>query len=175
MRVFLQHAKYYEWAPVPADVKVTQADIDAGRVKPSASGGHLMKVTLPAPYDGHSTMFSITEGQVISKIIHAYCENSKCAVVSTRAEAVARHIRENLAHHTHSKWVTRVEVEDDGPNEAEFRAALAPHLEADHGSAPGKNIEADDVDALVKAYMTPIGAAGHVDHLTKHFRIGGAK
>jgi len=172
MRIVVHHAKYYDWQPVPEGVEVSKADIAARRVKPDNAGtGYLMRVPVEHPTGTH-TEIQAGEHTIIGKIIQAYTENGRQGEILTRRAAVARLLQQNvLPHHTHPKWMQKVEVHDDGPDEKLFRSLIAPHLDADHASAPGKNIEPEDVEDLVKAYLEPVDAAGHVAHLSAHFKV----
>lgn len=173
MHIVVHVNKFYDWLPVPDGTDVTEADVKAGRVKPGVNGGWTMKV--PREKDSHTDVL-MPEHAVIQTIIQAYCENGRCGNILTRKEAVARHLGVGvMPHHAHPKWMKNIEVEDDGPDEALFRKMLAPHLEADHGTAGGKNIDADDLEALVEAYMETLDAHGHAKHLHGHFKIAGAK
>ena len=58
MRITVHVSGHYDWAPVPEDVKVTEADLKAKRVKPGADGKYLMRVNRtrapPMPPHGYS-------------------------------------------------------------------------------------------------------------------------
>lgn len=154
---------YYDWEPVPADTKVTEADIKAQRVKPAANGGYSMRVSKKG--DTHTTI-SLPESQVVAAIIDEMTRGDKKAM--TRSEAVARYLsRHVMHHHAHKKWMEEVEVSDSGPDEALFRAELQRHVDAG-------NIDVLDVDSLVAAYLTPATSDSHSDHLHDHFGIEGA-
>jgi len=125
MRIVAHVSKFYDWTPVPSDVTVTQADITAERVKPASGGGWLMKVTKSVPTH---TVATIPEEQVIAKIIHDKCRPEGGRTL-TRQQAVAFYMSENvMPHHAHKTFITKFEVDDDGPDEKMFRAQLAPHI-----------------------------------------------
>ena len=126
MRVVVHVKKFYDWEPVPGDVVVTQADINAERVKPAANdGGWLMKVT--KTIKSH-TQVNLPEEQIIAKIIHDRTRPEGGRVL-TRKQAVAFYLSENvMPHHAHRSWISGVEVHDDGPDEKLIRAMLAPHV-----------------------------------------------
>ena len=170
MHIVVHVRGYYDWQPVPADTEVTPQDIAANRVRPSSNGGYNMRVQ--CNQDTHVTV-GVSEASIIATIIHAYTENGKCGAVLTRAEAVARLLATQVMPlHAHPKWFKEIECNDDtGPDEKLFMDTITPHLDADHGRAPGKNIEPDDLDDLRAAYMTPFDADDHVDHLHKHFKV----
>jgi hypothetical protein len=164
MRIVVHHSKFYDWDPVPEDVVVTQTDIASGKVKPAGrGGGWLMRVT--KEMDTH-TEIQIPESQVIAKIIHDKTRPEGGREL-TRKQAIAFYLSEHvMPHHAHRSWVSKVDVHDDGPDEALFRAALAPHVAAE-------NIAAEDVDAHVEAYMEPATDKDHIDHLHTHFKVKG--
>jgi hypothetical protein len=176
MRIVVYHSKFYDWEPVPSDVKVTAADLASGKAKPMARGeGYLMKVTKtpapgPAGKPGETyTEIALSEAQIIAKIIHDKCRPEGGRTLS-RKQAVAMYLSEHtMPHHAERAWLNRVEVLDDGPNEALLREMLAPHI------ASGTHMEPDEVDAFVAAYMEKADAMDHVKHLHAHFRIDKAK
>lgn len=161
MRVIIHVSNHNSWEPVSTDVTVTPQDVAAGRVRPAAQGGFLMRV--PRKGDTHVET-TLAEHTIIAQIIRTYTDKGKQAIILTRAEAVAEYLAsEVVPHWTNRKHMKHIEVHDDGPSEELFRAMIAPHLEADHGRAQGKNIDAEDVDDLVKAYMTP-PKSDHAEH-----------
>lgn len=161
MRIVIHVSGYFDWRKAPPGLKVTEADIKSNQVREAADGSYQVRV--PITGKTHTTVM-LPENQLIQTIIRAYCEDARCGEILTRQQAVARHLASMVVpHHTHRKWMTDIEVEDDGPSEELFRAMIAPHLDADHGKAPGKNIEPEDVDELVEAYMScPNVDAEHV-------------
>jgi hypothetical protein len=163
MRVTVHLNKFYDWVPVPDDVKVTDADIKAEKVKPSGGGGYLMRV--PKVGDTHTTV-TMPEEQVIAKIIHDKTRPEGGRTL-TRKQAVAFYLSEHvMPQQAHRTWITKVEVHDpDGPDEAMMRAMLAPHV------ASG-NIDAADVEAHVAAYKETATSDDHVAQLHAHFRVG---
>jgi hypothetical protein len=166
---------HYDWLPVPADVTVTPHDVAAGRVKPAANGGYSMRAEITGDAvaaDAHNES-CISEQHIINEIIRAYTDKGKQKLILTRHEAVTVIMNDLIVpHHTHRRWMKHIDVHDDGgPDEALFRASIAPHLEADHGRAPGKNIDAEDVEEMVAAYLTPMTEDDHRDHLHAHFKL----
>lgn len=169
MRIVVHVSGYYSWEPVPEGVQVTKQDLDAGRAREGAHGRYLMRV--PKKGDTYNET-AVAEDDIVATILHAYCEHGRCGAILTRKEAVARLLGTLVyPHHIHRKWMKHVEIHDDGPCEKLFREMLAPHLEADHGKAPGKNVEAEDFEDLLKAYMEPATADHHADHLHAHFKL----
>jgi hypothetical protein len=164
MRIVIHHTEFYDWEPVPDDVQVTDADIRAGKVKPLARGaGWLMKVTKEIAGGTH-TQLNLPEEQILAKIVHDKTRPEGGRILS-RKEAVALFVAENiLPHQAPRKSLTKFEVHDDGPDEKLARAFLAPHIEAN-------NIEKDDLEEHIAAYLEPTQAVDHVDHLHTHFKI----
>ena|SRR5277367_3433398 len=165
MRIVAHHSKFYDWEPVPDDVKVTVADLASGKAKPMARGaGYLMKVTKELPTH---TEIMLPEAQVIAKIIDDKTRPSGGRTLS-RKDAVAFYLSEHvMPNHAHRTWVTKFEVQDDGPDEKLARAMLGEHVTAG-------NIEASDLEAHVAAYMEKTSNADHGMHLTTHFKVKGA-
>jgi hypothetical protein len=166
MRIVAHHSKFYDWEPVPADVKVTAADLASGKAKPMMRGeGYLMKVTKDAPSGSTFTEIHISEAQICAKIIHDKCRPEGGRML-TRKEAVGMYLSEHtLPHHAERAWLTKVEVEDSGPDEVLMRQMLMPHAES------ATHIEPEEVDAVVANYMQPANADDHVHHLRRHFRL----
>jgi hypothetical protein len=162
MRIVVHLNKFYDWVPVPDDVKVTDGDIKSEKVKPSGSGGYLMKVVKEGVT--HTTV-TMPEEQVIAKIIHDKTRPEGGRTL-TRKQAIAFYLSENIMpHHAHRTWITGVEVHDsDGHDESMLRAKLAEHVAAG-------NIEAGEVDAHVAAYTESATADDHVAHLHSHFKV----
>lgn len=198
MRIVVHHKKVYDWVPVPDDVIVTKADIAAEKVKPSGSGGYLMKVTKSEPTH---TVILLPEEQVIAKIIHEKTRPEGGRTL-TRKQAVSFYLSENIMpNHAHRSWVTKIEVEnDDGPNEEMVRSMLAPHVEAHadrihactakhtHSSDPSvrcavcdhvhgvdvmdvPNIDPTELEDHVSKYMETATVDDHVKHLHGHFKV----
>ena len=159
----------YDLLELPEGVPVTEEDKLSKRVIPSANGGWRAR----ALKKGDTfVVMQITEATIVQKIIQKYAENMRCGKILTRHEAATAIMEENLmAGHFHSKHVQSFEAHDDGPSRELFLSALAPHLDADHGYAIGmKNIDKEDVDALVDAYMMKEPEEVHPDSPTKAMR-----
>jgi len=166
MRITIHHHKHYDWEPLPPDVEPTQADISAGRVKPAQSGKWLMRVT-KSTGDGEHTAAMVGENDIIHTILRVMRHDR---IVLTRKEAVARILGGAvLPHHTHRSWLRDIEVHDGTPemSESEIRAFFDRYREA-------IDLDDDDVNALVAAYLEPATAEHHVEHLKRHFKIKGA-
>jgi hypothetical protein len=111
MRVVVHLAKFYDWVPVPPDVKVAEADVKADRVKPAADGGWLMKVTKEA--DTYTTVL-LPEHQIVAKIIDEKTRSSGGRTLS-RKQAVGFYLSEHvMPQHAHRTWIKGFEVHDDG-------------------------------------------------------------
>jgi hypothetical protein len=165
MRIVLHHSKFYDDVPVPADVKVTPADIAAGKVKPAANGGFTMRVTREIPEGTHSQI-NLPEYEIAAKVIE---EKVRRNTTVTRKQAVALYLTEySLPLHAHRSWLTKVEVHDDGADPAALKAELDRHVAAG-------NIDPADVEEHMAAYTQTTTADDHVDHLHKHFRINTSK
>jgi hypothetical protein len=161
MRVVAHHSKNYNWVPVPADVTVTQPDIDAGLVKRNISGGWSMRVT--ETRDGHTT-FTIAESDIIGQIVFEKCRPTGGRTL-TRQQAVAFFIHEmQLQHHCQRVWLTGFEVDDDGPDAELCKAVLAEHVKAG-------NITEADADAHMAAYAESATADDHAAHLQAFFKV----
>jgi hypothetical protein len=124
MHVVAYLSKFYDWVPVPDDVKVTPADIAAERVRPAANGGYRMRVTKKAPT--YMTVH-LSEAQICAKIIHEKTRPEGGRVL-TRNQAIAFYVGENhLPIHAKREWITKIEVDDDGPEPELLAAMLKPH------------------------------------------------
>lgn len=171
MHITVTVDQHYDWEPVPPETEVTPQDVSAGRVRPGQRAG-TYDMRVQRKVDTH-TFIALNEETIIATIVHAYTEHGKCGVMLTRAEAIARHLSTVvMPNWAHPKWMKGFEIHDDaGPNEAMIRRMVAPHLLADHGRAPGKNIEPSDLEEMVATYMQKADTAHHVDHLHKHFKV----
>lgn len=169
MRVIIEVSQFHDWVPCPPDVKVTPQDIASGAVKPSARGdGHDMKVVRKQA--SHTTI-AIAESTIIARIIHELMPQYGGRQL-TRKQAVANLLAMNvMPYHAHPKHFRGVVVDtDDGPNEAELRAALEPYTTAKHASGV-MLIDPEDVEDIVKKYLEPASAQEHAEHLHAHFNI----
>ncbi len=174
MRVVVHHTKFIEWEPVPADVVVTQADQDAGRVKPNGRGGWLMRVVKTAK-DGTHTTVHVSEETLIEKIVHekARLDGGR---TFTRKQALEALLRENCFPHTLvPTTISKIEIHDDQHemSEERFRAILAAKNVV-HARTGLPIIHPDDHDEHVAAYLEKADAAAHVAHLHASFRVKGA-
>lgn len=160
MHIIVHVAGYYDWEPLPPGVQATEEDVKAKRVKPGLNGAVLMRV--PRKGTTHTTV-ALPEQELGALIV---ADMIRDRVVRTRADAVAHYLaRLVMPHHAHPKWIRDFEVSDDGADESAFRALVATHVAAG-------NIEAEDVEDMVAAYLTPIPAG--VDHLRRHFKVARA-
>lgn len=170
MRIVVHVSAFYDWAPVPDDVEVTAADVKSGRVKPGKAGGHTMRVT--RKQKSHTTV-TVAESTLIGRIIYELIPRPGLRKLGpcNRAQAVGELLDANvMPDHAHPKHITDFQVEtDDGPDEAAFRAALAPYVEAKHHMTDEPLIDPADVEAIVKKYLEPITLDGHETHLLARF------
>lgn len=164
MRLIIHHRKFYDWEPLPSDVEVTDRDIKAGRVKPSAGGSWLYRVTRDQPT---YTEVGLPESELIAIIIRDLVRDN---VVHDRAEALCRYVaRYTLGHHAHGSWISSFELQDDeGPQVAALEAALDEH------DAVG-NVEPEDREQVLAAYAVTHTSAQLVEALCKHFRVAAAE
>jgi hypothetical protein len=176
MRVHLYLSKFYNWDPVPHDVVVSPDDIASGKVMPDRNGGYRARV-VKIPPGGTVRTCQITEAAIVSKIIHEKTDIRRAGRTFTRKEAVAHFIMDHLLEgEAEWGWITKIEVEDDGPNEALARSMLDPHTKAEHSRRGGPSIDPGHVDGHLAAYLEPVDAAGHAAHLHGHFGVkGGGK
>lgn len=172
MRVYIYVTKFYNWDPVPKGAVITEQDIASGLVMPGRDGGYRMRV-VKVPVGGTVKTCHITESLIIEKIIEEKADVRKAGRTHSRKDALAHLIADQfLPGEIEWDWITKIEVHDDGPDEALVRAKLEPHTKAEHGRRPGrKNIPAEHVDNHVAAYMAPCSAAELADHLHQHFGV----
>jgi hypothetical protein len=168
MRVVTQISSFYDWEPVPADVKVTPQDIKAGRVKPSANGGYLMRVTRKHPTE-NTTL--ISEETIIRRIIHEMMPNQGC-VPHSRTEAIGQIMaRQVMPDQAHPKFMTGFQIDDDGPDEKLFLALVTPYTKVTHEQSGRLLIDPEDVPMLLAKYMEKTTPQNHVDHLCAKFSV----
>jgi len=171
MRVVFYHSQYYEYDPVPDDVAVTQADVDARLVIPSAAhpvpdkpflhpANWRMRVTKDL---ATHTVVNIPESNIFHTAFHKHVRPMRL----TRRQAVALHLDKDVVPERFPREsITSIEVEDDGPHEETHRALLDPHL------ANGKIDDAGHAEhlaALTEHHDDHSHAHGR--HLAKHFGV----
>lgn len=178
MHVVLHVTGYFDWEPVPADVEVTDEDIEAMRVKQGQSGQWLMKVEKTEDVRTH-TSIGIPESELFVAVVAEMTRGDKQPL--SRLQAVYRYIsRFHLDHNTHPDWIDEVEVDTDPVTtiaeaggdaalaaqsiEGQLRAYLAEHVAAG-------NIQTRDVERLVKKYLEPSTSSDLVDHLHEVFGV----
>ena len=168
MRVITQISSFYDWESTPTDVVVTPQDIKACRVKPSANGGYLMRVTRKHPTE--NTTF-ITEEIIIRRIIHEMMPNQGC-VPHSRMEAVGQIMaRQVMPDQAHPKFMTNFQVDDDGPDEKLFLALVTPYTKVTHEQSGQHLIDSEDVPMLLEKYMEKTTPQNHIDHLIAKFSV----
>ena len=146
MHVVLHVTKFADWTPVPADVKVSQDDIMSGKVKPGRVPGSWEARVIKTPPGGTTHTVALSEGLTIQKQIHEKTDVKRAGRHFTRKEAVAHTIQDHFLEGFDWSWITKIEVHDDGPDEALCRAMLKPHADADHGRRVGKNIPPEHLE-----------------------------
>jgi len=169
MRIHMPVSSYYEWKPVPPDVDVSPEDIASGRVKPAMDrpGAWNMRVTVQA--DTHVDVM-ISEEQIIKRIVDQAMPQQGYRAL-TRRQAVEHEVAViHMPVNAHHESVKNVEVHDDGPDEAMFRAIAAPYLTAIHGASQLPLISSAMFDRLLAGYLEPADHHAHKDHL--HARFG---
>ena len=176
MRVVIHVTKYYDWEPVPKDVIVTPADIAAGKVMPDSSGKEYRMKVLKVPPGGLTQRTcTIDELTIIKKIVHEKSEVKRARRTFSRKEAVAHVIQDHLLDDMDWGWIKKIEVHDDGPDEALCRTTLHPYTVAPHARREGMIIPPETVEDHVKAYMEAATADDHVAHLHNHYGVRGVK
>jgi hypothetical protein len=172
MRVVVHLSAFYDWQTVPADVKVTDADIKSGRVKPGQDGGWTMRVTRKHP--SHTTV-CIAESTLIGRAIFELIPRpgQRKLGACNRKQLVAELLDANvMPEHGHPKHFVGFDVDtDDGPDEKAFRAALAPYVEAKHHLTGEPLIDPADVEDIVKKYLEPATISDHLDYLHARFSV----
>ena len=161
MRIVVHHSTRYEFHPVPPGIAVEEDDKLSGRAKPDASGtGWLMRVPVVADTE---TTVCLSEATLIHEMFH----DARRSMFLSRKAAAGHFLHDHMRkHHSHPRWVTKIEVHDDGPDEALARAILTPHVAAD-------TIDAADLEAHIAAYLEPADAAAHVAHMSGRFKVKG--
>ena len=157
-----------DWEPGPQDVSVTPQDIKSGRVKPSANGGYLMRVTRKATSE-NVTM--ISEETIIQRIIHEMMPNQGC-VPHSRRDAIGQILaRQVMPDQAHPKFMTGFEVQDDGPDEKLFLALVTPFTKVNHERSGQPLIAPEDLEMLRVKYMEKVTPLDHVEHLHAKFSV----
>lgn len=169
MRVLVHVSAFYDWKPVPEDVKVTQADVKAGRVKPAATGGFLMKVTQKTQ---SYTTVCISEETVIQRIIHELMPAQGC-VLHSRKEAIGQILARNvMPDQAHPKFMLGFEVESDsGPDEELFHKLVSPFTTVVHEASGQVLISEEDMEAALTKYLEKATVQDHIDHLHTKFNV----
>lgn len=173
MRVTIHLSKFYNWDPVPPGVVVTEQDIAAGKVMPGRDAGTYRMRVVKVPAGGTHRTCHISERTLIEKIVEEKSDVRKAGRTLSRKQAVAQLLADNLLPgEAEWDWITKVEVEDDGPHEELFRDVIATHAAAPHARRPGRmNVPVESVEAHVAAYLEAATPADHVAHLNAHFNV----
>ena len=137
MRIVVDINGYYDWEPAPPGTKITQADVDAQRVKQMHDEKWHLKVHLKcdAQTPQHHDVGIHEE---------ALCQRMAALEVAGkpqgRLQTVIDSLNASFTHHLHPSHIVKIKVHDDGPDEAVYRAELA-------------KVGLDDVDHLVEQYL----------------------
>lgn len=173
MRVILHLSRYYDWEPVPPDVKLTPADIAGPLVVLGHDPGTFrMRVEKPGPT--HRTV-TIGEQTIIGMILYEKLDVRRGGATLSRKQAIAHVIQLALEDdkrcHAQWQWITKIEMEDDGPNPQLLDTMLKPHLSAIHGRRGTVHLTPDEHAAHTAAYNEPVDTAAHLAHLHAHFGV----
>lgn len=173
MKIVVDVSGYYEWEPVPPDVKVTDADVRARTVKPMQGGGYLMRV----PRDQATQVEAhVGEDRVWAMIEQVYIRSGR---IITRKEAAATFLNDYvMPQHAHRRHVRSFTVEDDH-DDAERQAAMVEAFRAhltklsgiENARTRAPIIDPGDVDAIVEAYAQPTTSDEHACHMHAHFGV----
>ena len=120
MLVHASVCAYFDWAPCPPGTQITQADVDALRVKQMTDGSWHMKVSVEA--DTHNDC-RIPELAVCDRVAAL----AKLGRTMSREAVVAEFLTETYRHHVDTKHILEIVVHDDGPDAAMLDAALAQY------------------------------------------------
>lgn len=117
MRVHAKVCGYFDWVPCPPGTEITQADLDAKRVKQMTNDSWHMKVEIKA--DTHHDA-GIPEDAIIRRMSAL----EKLGKQPSREEAVFEALRKSFEHHVDTKHLVKILVEDDGPQVEMYKLAL---------------------------------------------------
>lgn len=154
--------KHLDWAPAPGGTKITQADVDAKRVRKrseeskNADGGTIpakwdMRVTIQGRHvvdpslPHHDHMQTMHETQIVDRFVAlAMCGKG----LRTRAQVAVECIGFQLVEHLEPHHIDQVTIEGDtGPDETLLRDKIASYA-ADPRMTP------ELADNLVERYMS---------------------
>lgn len=171
MRVVFHLSKYFDWEPVPSDVKLTAEEIAGPLIIPGREPGtYRMRVEKDGPTTREMT---INEATIIGQILYEKLDVRRSGATLTRKQAVAHVTHLCLDDggkfcHARWEWITGIDVHDDGPSEELMKAKLEPHLTAIHGRRGRVHLTPDDHAAHLAAYSEPADVRGH---LLAHFGV----
>jgi hypothetical protein len=172
MRVVAHLKAFYDQVPVPEGTEVTKADIAAGRARMKRDGsGWTMRVKKTV--DTHN-LTALPELEIVKHAI-SLAMPKRGAQLLTRKQVVADYLATQpyVDAFDHGD-IKHFEVHDDaGPDEKLFRETAAPFLSALYAPTGKPLLSAEQLEKMVAAYLEPLDAQGHVDHL--HTRFGVAK
>lgn len=142
MRIVIDVNGYYDWVPAPPGTVITQEDIDAKLVKKMSNENEENRYHMRVPMQArpqvpgqppHHHDMGITEWAICSRMAALV----KVGKPETRVQVVGDMVKWQNAHHLAPEHIIKINVHDDGPDEAVFRAALAEHGITDGRAVPG--------------------------------------
>lgn len=173
MHIVAHVTQHYNHESVPADFDMKSAEfataLKDGRVKPAARGGFLVRVTRKVETHVHG---AIPENEIMQRILHHALPQNGSQVMSRKEAAADYFTVRQLPSHALPTWVTRFEVHDDHkPDEAEFRAFLAPYVATTHAQTGDPIVPGEMVEPLVRAYLEESDALALQTHLHSRFKL----
>ena len=157
MRISSDVCGYYDWAPVPSDTQITDADVRSLNVKQMSDGSWHMRIE--QKQDTHHDV-GIHEQQICNRMAAL----SKLGRETSRENVVADILRESYRHHIHTKHLTAIHVVDDGPDESLYRETLAQH-----------DLTPAQVEAAVAQYTDSADLAAYLNTVFKTAKTKPAK
>lgn len=139
MRISVDVCGYYDWVPVPPGTEITEEDVSSLRVKKMTDEKWHMRVTMQK--ETHHDV-----GLHEDAICQRMAALEKMGRGESREQVIAEMLKLSFRHHLAPSHLIKINVDEDGPNEAAFRAALteAGVLEQEEAMAhylDGTNLE----------------------------------
>jgi hypothetical protein len=154
MRITVDLKGHFDWVPVPDDVKVTEADHKALRVKEMVDG--TLHAKIEADRETHFEC-GIHEESICRQV----AAKAKIGDDTSRSEIVATELAGIIKHHFARKHMLAVHVHDDGPDEALMTATLA-----------ALEVTGDHAAQVLEAYLADKDVGAHLaaTHKVKHHK-----
>ncbi len=170
MRVVVHLSRWYDWEPLPPEVKVTPDEpesdfakaVAAGLVKPSFGGKWTMRVERDGPTH---RLIVPPESQLTAEMIDSRVGPRKQII--SRREAVGHCVARCLDGHAREEWITGFEVEDLRAPE-EIHGVAHAHL---WRFVEAGKLDADHKDRCHAVYTTPATSVDIVGHLHARFNV----